>query len=50
MDLYKAEFQSHGSLDELKLRMVVRGDLQNKNLIGDTWSSNSVIDQITELI
>ena len=30
MDIYKAKIQSDGSLDKLKLRIVVRGDLQNK--------------------
>ena len=30
--------QSDGSLDKVKLRIVVRGDLQNKELFGDTWS------------
>ena len=29
MDVYKAKIQSDGSLDKLKLRIVVRGDLQN---------------------
>ena len=29
---------SNGSLDKLKLRIVVGGDLQNKELVGDTWS------------
>ena len=38
MDVYKAKIQSDGSLDKLKLRIVVRGDLQNKERIGDTWS------------
>ena len=38
MDVYKAKIQSDGSLDKLKLRIVVRGDLQNKELVGDTWS------------
>ena len=38
MDVYKAKIQSDGSLDKLKLRIVVRGDLQNKEMIGDTWS------------
>ena len=38
MDVYKATIQSDGSLDKLKLRIVVRGDLQNKDMIGDTWS------------
>ena len=38
MNVYKAKIQSDGSLDELKLRVVVRGDLQNKEMVGDTWS------------
>ena len=38
MDVYKAKIQSDGSLDKLKLIIVVRGDLQNKELVGDTWS------------
>ena len=38
MDAYKAKIQSDGSLDKLKLRIVVRGDLQNKIMVGDTWS------------
>ena len=38
MDFYKAKFQSDGSLYKLKLRIVVRGDLQNKEMVGDTWS------------
>ena len=38
MDYYKAKNQSGGSLDKLKLRILVRGYLQNKELVGDTWS------------
>ena len=38
MDVYKAKIQSDGSLDKLKLRILVRGDLKNKELVGDTWS------------
>ena len=38
MDVYKSKIQSDGSLDKLKLRIVVRGDLQNKEMVGDTWS------------
>ena len=38
MDVYKARIQSDGSLDKLKLRIVVRGDFQNKEMVGDTWS------------
>ena len=38
MDVYKAIFKSDGSLDKSKLRIVVRGDPHNKELVGDTWS------------
>ena len=41
MDVYKAKIQSDGSLDKLKLRIVVRGDLHNKEMVGDTWSSTA---------
>ena len=41
MDLYKAKIQSDGSLDKLILIIVVRGDLQNKEMVGDTWSSTA---------
>ena len=43
MDVYKAKIQSDGSLDKLELRIVVRGDLQNKEMIGDTWSPTASI-------
>ena len=38
MYVYKAEIKYYGSLDKLKSRTVVRGDLQNKETCGDTWS------------
>ena len=38
MDVYKTKIQSDRSLDTLKLRIVVRVDIHNKDLIGDTWS------------
>ena len=38
MDVYKAKIQSDGSLDKLKLRVVLRRDFQNKEMVGDTWS------------
>ena len=38
MDVYKAKIQYDKILDKLKLRIVVTGDLQNKELVGDTWS------------
>ena len=33
MDVYKAKIQSDGSLDKLKLRIVVIGYIKNKNLV-----------------
>ena len=36
MDIYKAKIQYSGSLDTLKFRVVVRGDLQNKEMIVTT--------------
>ena len=41
MDVYKAKIQSYGSHFKLKLRIVVRGDLQNKELVVYTWSPTS---------
>ena len=38
MDVYKAKIQYDGSLDKIKLRILVRGDMQNKELVGDNWS------------
>ena len=37
VDVYKAKIQSDGSLDKLKLIIVVRGYLQNKQMVGYTW-------------
>ena len=37
MDVYKAKIQSDGNPDKLKLRIMVRGYLQNKELVGETW-------------
>ena len=38
MDVYKAKIQSDGCVDKLNLIIVVLGDLQNKEMVGDTWS------------
>ena len=38
MDVYKVKIKSDVSLDKLKLRILGRGDLQNKEMDGDTWS------------
>ena len=37
MYVYKKKIQYDVSLDKLKLRIVVKGDLKNKDMIGDTW-------------
>ena len=37
MDVYKVNIQYDGRLDKTKLRILVREDLQNKELVGDTW-------------
>ena len=41
MDVYKANIESIVSLGKLKLRIVVRIDLHNKELIGGIWSPTS---------
>ena len=38
MDVYKAKVKSNGSLDKLKLMIVVIGHLKSKVSVGDTWS------------
>jgi hypothetical protein len=38
MEIFKVKIQSDGSLDKLKTRMVVRGDLQDKSISEDKWS------------
>ena len=50
MDIYKAKIQYDGSLDKLKLRIVVRGDLHNKELVGDNWSPTAYISTLTYLL
>ena len=41
MYVNKAKIQSDGILNNLKLIIVVRADLQNKELVGDTWSPSA---------
>ena len=37
----KGRIRFDGSHDKLKLIFVVRADMQNKELVGDTWSSTA---------
>ena len=41
-----SKIQSAGSLDKLKLRIVVRGDMQNKEVVGDTWSPTRICSKV----
>ena len=41
MYVYKSNNQSYGSLDKLKLIIVVRVDLKNKENIGNAWDTTS---------
>ena len=50
MDVYKAKIQSDGILDKLKMRIVVRGDLHNNKLFGDTWSPKSPMRTLKYLL
>jgi len=38
METFKVKVKSDGSMDKLKMRLVVRGDLQDKNITEDKWS------------
>ena len=46
MDAYKDKIQSDVSLYKLKLIIVVRGYLQNKELVGDTWSPTAFMSTL----
>ena len=50
MYLYKAKIQSDGSLDRLKFRIVVRGYLQNKDMIGYTWYPTASMSTLKYLL
>ena len=50
MDVYKSKIQPDGSLDRLKLRIVVRGDLQNKEIVGKTWSPTASMRTLKYLL
>ena len=50
MDVYKAKIKSDGSLDKIKLIIVVRGDMQNKEMVGDTWSPTASMRTLKHLL
>ena len=50
MDVYKSKIQYDGSLDKLNFRIVVRGDLQKKELVGGTWSSTASMRNLKYLL
>ena len=50
MDVYKARIQSDRSLDKLKLRIVVIGDLHNREMVGDTWSPTASMRTLKYLL
>ena len=50
MDIYKANIQSDGSIDKLKWIIVVIGDLQNKDLIGETLSPTSSMRTLKQFL
>ena len=41
MGVYKSNIQYDFSIDKLKLRNVVSGDFQNKEMIRDTWAATA---------
>ncbi|MGH7974584.1 MAG: hypothetical protein ACREBR_03580 [bacterium] len=43
MDTYRAKLKSNGTLDKLKVRIVVRGDLQKQQSHEDTWSPTASV-------
>ena len=50
VDVYKAKIQSYGGLDMLKLKNVVRRDLQNKDIVGDTSSPTASMRNLEYLL
>ena len=46
MGVYKANIQYDGRLDKLKLRIVVRRYLHNKEMVGDTWSPTASMNTL----
>ena len=50
MDVYKVKNQSDGSIDKINMRILIGGDLQNKELVGDTWLPPASIRTLTYVL
>ena len=50
MDVYKKNIQYDGSLDKHRLRIVDRGDLQNKEMVRDNWSPTASMRTLNYLL
>ena len=48
--MYKAKIQYDGSLEKLESGIVVRGDLQNKELVGDTCSPTASMSTLKHFL
>ena len=48
--MYKEKIQYDGSIYKLKFRIVVRGDLQNKEMVGDSWSPTASMRTLKYLL
>ena len=48
MDVYKSNIQYDGSINKLKLIIVVMVDFQDKDMIGDTWDPTASMITLTE--
>ena len=46
MDVYKAKVLSDGSLENIKLEIMARGYLQNKEPVGDHWSPTASLSNL----
>jgi hypothetical protein len=50
MEIFKVKIKSDGSLDKLKTRLVVRGDLQTAALSEDKWSPTASFHSLKMLL
>ena len=50
MDVYESKIQSDGSLAKLKLRILVRGNFNNKEIMGCTWDPTASMRNLKYLL